>query len=293
MVKLVNRLYEETKITNLCFAGGVALNCTANSRILNETQIKSIFIPPFANDKGQAIGNALLGYYNFFNKTKKIAFRNDYLGKKYSNLGIMNSILRKPEMNIMKINKYYDFEFKLEKGITKAAAKLIAEGNIIGWFQGRSEYGPRALGNRCILADPRKEGIKNRLNKIKQRESFRPYSPSILYEYVNDFFHIDFESPFMLFSVRAKDGKRNDIPAVVHIDGTARIQTVKRKNNKKFHDLIEEFRKISGIPLLLNTSFNLGGEPIVETTADAIGCFLRSELDFLVIEDYLIKRKDF
>jgi carbamoyltransferase len=170
------------------------------------------------------------------------------------------------------------------------AAELLAEGNILGWFEGGSEVGPRALGHRSIICHPGKPGMKDILNaRVKHREAFRPFAPSVLREYAADYFDLACESPYMLLIAGVKEDKREIVPAVVHVDGTARVQTVDRENNGRFYDLIEKVFKITGVPVILNTSFNIAGEPIVETPADALKCFMSTEMDYLVIEDYLIE----
>lgn len=289
LIQVIARLVKKTGIKNLCLSGGVALNCVANRKILDGTGIENIFIPPAANDKGQALGNALYGYHMYLDKPRNFILTHDYFGKEYEEDEILKVLTKRQELGANFIVGAPEIKYKKISHVSKTAAKLLAEGNIVGWFQGGSEFGPRALGHRSILCDPRNRKIVSRLNtEIKKREPFRPYAPSILKEYTQEFFEFSYPSPFMLLVAKVRKEKRNIIPAVVHIDGTARLQTVTRKDNGIYYQLIDEFRKLTGTPLVLNTSFNMSGEPIVETPKDALGCFLRTGIDYLVMEDYLV-----
>jgi carbamoyltransferase len=286
LLKMVHHVYENTDTENLCLGGGVALNGVANYRILKEGQFDHIFIPPSPGDAGSAIGCAAYAYYSFYeNKRKiendpdKIVANNVFLGPQYSNVDIY-SFLK---------SKDIDFE-KLERDdLLKKTAKFIAEQKIVGWYQGKMEWGPRALGNRSIIADPRDAKMKDILNeKIKHREKFRPFAPSILEEYTSEYFDIDVPSPYMLLVATVK--KPDLIPAVTHVDGTGRVQTVSKKVNPLYYDLIDEFFKITGIPVVVNTSMNVRGEPIVNTPEQAYDMILKTDIDYLVMGDYLVSR---
>lgn len=281
--QLLNILFDKTKCNNLCYSGGVALNSVLNGKIKKNTPFENIFIPPAPNDSGTAIGAALYAYYNIFKQEYKATYKltNAYMGKEYSEEEIENAL-----------SKYSD-KIKVEKAdVTKDAAKAISEGKIVGWFQGKSEFGPRALGNRSILADPRLKEMKDIINKrIKFREWFRPFAPVIIAEFRDEYFDTDFEeNPFMLYVAGVKDDKKSIIPAVTHVDGSARVQVINRETNPKFYDLIVEFNKITGVPVLLNTSFNTKGQPIVETPEHAIRDFLESNLEVLYLHDYSIHK---
>lgn len=282
LVEIVKNAVKKYKIKNLCISGGVALNCVANYEIFKKTGIEKIFIQPASGDDGQCLGNAYLGYFIKKKSGKRKEVSSFYLGKRYSDVDIKRVI-----------DNYSDkIEYTESKTLYKTVAKLIASGKIIGWFQGGSEFGPRALGNRSIFADPRDYKMKSHINKkVKFRESFRPYAPVILEKYLNQYFALDFPSPFMLFAPSVYPNKVSLIPAVTHVDGTARVQTVNKEQNSRLCSLIGEFEKITGIPILLNTSFNVNGEPIVESPEDAIKCFIGTNIDVLVIGNYIINKK--
>jgi len=285
MINLIKLLIKKTDIRKLCIAGGVGLNCVANYKILTETDIEDIFIQPAAGDTGQCLGNALYGYYHY-NPKKKIKreyiMDNVFLGKEYTEKEIRESLKKYSAKLVIKRSKNYH----------KEVVKLISQGKIIGWFHGKSEFGPRALGNRSILANPQNPETKKILDKkIKFREPYRPYAPSVLEEEAKHYFKLDKPSPFMLLAVPVKQEKRELIPAVIHVDGTSRIQTVNAKQNANFYKLIKEFKKLTGIPVLLNTSFNKADEPIVESPEDAIKCFLDTNIDYLSMKDYIISKK--
>jgi len=290
LIALTNYFAKKTSIKNLCLAGGVALNCVVNVKLMKYTPIKRIFIQPAANDTGQAIGNALWAYHMVLRKPRKYLMNHCFLGRNYKQTEIMKAI--DTFKNELIIRKYDNIE--------NIAAKFVADGKIIGWFQGTSEFGPRALGHRSIVGDPRDLTTKKILDKkIKKREPFRPYAPSILKEHFSKWFEVPHNNlegvcyplKFMIAAVTVKKEKRRFIPAVVHIDGSSRVQIVEKKENPKFYKLIHEFYDITGVPLVLNTSFNMAGEPIVETPLDAIKSFLNMNLDFLVIKNFLIERK--
>ncbi len=305
---VINMAKQVKKITNskyLCLAGGVALNCVANGKLLKDKIFENIFIQPAAGDAGGAIGAALATYYIYYNKERKLnddfdGMNGAYLGPEFSNFDI--------ELCLKKCNavykKYDDFDELIDR-----AASLIAEANVIGWFQGRMEFGPRALGNRSIIADARNPEMQKKVNlNIKHRESFRPFAPSVLAEDVRDFFDLDVKSPYMLVVADVKKNRRkhlpdnymqlsvydkinyvkSDIPSITHTDFSARIQTVHRKTNEKYWKLISKFKEKTGCGMLLNTSFNVRGEPIVCTPEHAYKCFMKTEMDYLVMGNYLL-----
>ncbi len=306
VVRLTKDIAEEYKIKNLCLAGGVALNCVANGKILKKNYFENIWIQPAAGDAGGSLGGALAYWYREMNKSRVIfkdQMKGSYLGPK------LNEDDVEAELKVLKAN----FKKKTTKEIIALTAKEISNNKIIGWFQGRMEFGPRALGGRSILADPRSEKMQKELNlKIKFRESFRPFAPSILREDVNEWFELNYDSPYMLLVANVKKNKqinmseesdklfgidklnikRSTIPAVTHVDYSARIQTVHKETNKKYYELINEFKKITGCPVLVNTSFNVRGEPIVCSVKDAFNCFMGTNLDILIIEDFILYKEE-
>lgn len=282
LIKKVKYLVKKTGIKKLCIAGGVGLNSVANARILKETGIEDIFIVPAAGDTGQCLGNVYYGYYDILKETKHIPFSSVYLGFSYN--------LKEIEKEIKKNKGIKYTKYKEINELNKRVAKDLVDGKIIARFDGRSEFGPRALGNRSILMDPRKAENKDILNKrVKFRESFRPFAPSVLYEYSTEYFDLEQESPYMLLVAKVK--RPEIIPAVTHIDMSARIQTVKKEDNYNYYDLINEFYMLTGVPVLLNTSFNINGEPIVETPEDALNSFMTTNIDKLAIGLYLVEKR--
>lgn len=286
---LLNELYRPYKLDKLCLAGGIAFNCVANGKIFDNTPFKNIYIQPAAGDAGLAIGAAYYVWHRILNKPRDFVMEHAYWGPAYScedisyELGVMSDELNKQGCKVAKIED--------EDELCTITAKAISEGKVVGWFQGRMEWGPRALGNRSIVVDPRRQDLKGILNqRIKHRESFRPFAPSILEEEVGEYFKKTHPSPFMLFAYKVRQEKKKLIPAVVHIDETARLQTVNKTSNPLYWKLIAEFRKITGVAVLLNTSFN-ENEPIVCTPKEALDCFLRTKMDVLVIGNYLIRKK--
>jgi len=285
LIKMVNHVFDKFKIKNLCLGGGVALNGVANYRILKEGPFDNVHIPPSPGDAGSAVGCAQYLYHMYHNKSRsiekdisKIIRENVYVGPSYTNHDIQKFLDSK--------NIQYE---KLEQQLLSHTAQLIADGNIVGWYQGKMEWGPRALGCRSILADPRKAEMKDILNeKIKHREAFRPFAPSILEEYVETYFDLDRISPYMLFVAPVK--KPNIIPAVTHVDGTGRLQTVNKNANSLYYDLINEFYKITGIPVIINTSMNVMGEPIVNTPEQAYNMITKTDMDYLVMGNFVISR---
>jgi len=308
MLRMAKHVKRETGKEYLCLAGGVALNCVANGKILREGIFKDIWIQPAAGDAGGALGAALFAWYQYMGNERKANGVED--SQKGSYLG--------PEFSDEEIKKYLDeheIEYKKlsEDQLTDVVSDLIAEGNVIGWFQGRMEFGPRALGNRSILGDARSPEMQSKMNlKIKFRESFRPFAPSVLEEKVSEYFELDRPSPYMLLvaevkkerQIKSKDDSNNlfgieklkvprsDIPAVTHVDYSARIQTVNKNTNPLYHKLLSDFDRKHGCAVLVNTSFNVRGEPIVCTPDDAYKCFMRTEMDYLVLGRFLLDKKD-
>lgn len=280
ILNLSNGAYRATKCDRLCLAGGLALNCISNSLVLEKGPFKELFIQPAANDAGTAIGAALIIWNSILGNSRIAPLTNHYLGPKYS-----QSVVEK----VLKDNK---LEYYKSKDICHDVAMLISQNNIIGWFQGALEFGPRALGNRSLLADPRNISVRELLNeKVKHRELFRPFAPSLLEEYFTTYYDVQKKteaSNYMLINYRIKPEYSKKIPAVVHVDGTSRVQTVSKNVNPKYHSLISAFNKITGVPVLLNTSFN-DNEPIVCTPQDAINTFKKTRIDYLAIDDFLVK----
>ena len=308
VIKICKSIYLEHKTENLCLAGGVALNCVANGKILKNTNFKDIWIQPAAGDAGGSLGAALAYWYMVLKnkrKTKIIdSMKGSYLGPEYSNDEI-NDELRRLNSNFKKLP---------EDQIVSFAAEKLNEGRCIGWFQGRMEFGPRALGNRSIIADPRNSKMQEILNhKIKFRESFRPFAPAILEEHLNEYYENGKISPYMLLVDFIKDEKRENIndnelknkigieklkfkrssiPAVTHLDYSSRIQTVNNVQNKKFYNLIKSFHNLTNCPIVINTSFNIRGEPIVQSVEDAYNCFMGTNLDILICGDFYLEKEN-
>ena len=281
VVKLAETLNERTNCRNLCLAGGVALNCVTNARIIKSGIFDDIFIQPAAHDAGTAIGAAFYIWNQSFGNKRDFVFESPYLGPSFANEDIMHELNR------------HGLIYTQNGDIEGAVAQLIVNGNIIAWFQGRMEIGPRALGNRSIIADPRNGNFISEINKkIKHRESFRPFCPSVLEEMVSEWFDVDQivnPAKYMLATYEVLPDKISIIPAVVHVDGTSRLQTVSQKLNPRFYALINSFYRITGVPMLLNTSFNDQG-PIVCTPNDAVNTFLKNNLDYLAISNFLVSK---
>ncbi|NQU98270.1 carbamoyltransferase [Candidatus Woesearchaeota archaeon] len=281
--KILNDLYKKTKIRKLCMAGGVALNSVANGKISRSTSFKNIFIQPAASDAGTAMGTAFYAYNTILKNKRKQILEHVYFGPGYTREEI------KSFLDFKKIN-YSELS---DSDILKKSAELIYQDNVIGWFQGRMEWGPRALGNRSILANPLNPKMQDILNaKVKHREMFRPFAPVVTWEDAKDYFDVDREVPYMLYVYPVKKEKRQLIPSVTHVDGSGRLQTIKRKQNQKYYDLIKEFERLSKVPILINTSFNIRGEPIVCTPEEAYRCMMGTGIDYLVIDNFLIARKE-
>jgi carbamoyltransferase len=305
MLRIARHAHEVTGARNLCLAGGVALNCVANGRILREGPFENIWIQPAAGDAGGALGAALLGWHHYRDEARPRTSDGDrqkasLLGPNYD----PRDFLRRERIPHLELD---------DDNLISRTAELLEAGHVIGWFQGRMEFGPRALGNRSILADPRPSGMQERLNrKIKFRESFRPFAPAVLQERTTDYFDLPIASPYMLVVGQVKEAAgstrddnsvggsfserlravRSPIPAVTHVDCSARVQTVDGREHPRFHRLLRQFEERTGCAVLVNTSFNVRGEPPVCTEEDAYRCFMKTEMDYLVIEHFLIARRD-
>jgi carbamoyltransferase len=278
---LLQAVYHQTKNDTLCFAGGTAQNSLANGKIFKNSPFRNVYIPPAGYDAGTAVGAAYHLYHQILGHARGFVMHSPFWGPEYDN-EMLRAALEKHQLK---------FDYVDDERLVKEVAKLLADGNVVGWFQGRTEWGPRALGNRSILANPCRADMKDILNaKIKKREPFRPFAPSVLEERVADFFEESYPAPFMEKVYVIKPEKRKAIPAVTHVDGTGRLQSVSCRDNPGYWNLIKEFGAITGVPVLLNTSFN-ENEPIVNHPEEAIDCFLRTKMDVLVLGNYLVKRK--
>jgi carbamoyltransferase len=306
MLRMARHVHRETGLPNLCLAGGVALNCVGNGRLLREGPFARLWVQPAAGDAGGAVGVALTVHHKVLGAERRPptagdAMRGSYLGPSYGDdeiaaaLGAVGAVAeRLPEPDLV-----------------ARTAELLAAEKVVGWFQGRMEFGPRALGNRSILGDPRSPRMQSVMNlKIKYRESFRPFAPSVLREHVGEWFELDVDSPYMLlvapvrerwrvpppegaerlFGIEKLNVPRSTIPAVTHVDHSARIQTVHRETNPRYHALLTRFHALTGCPVLVNTSFNVRGEPIVCTPEHAYRCFMRTEMDHLVLGSFLLDK---
>ncbi len=307
ILRLTQDIANEYKVKNLCMAGGVALNCVVNGKILKDKIFENIWVQPAAGDAGGALGAALAYWHQELNHPRKInpndSMQGSYLGPRFK-----NSEIEKELSSTKAIFKKYN-----EEELINVLSYELSKEKTVGWFQGRMEFGPRALGARSILADPRSEKMQKELNlKVKFRESFRPFAPSVLFEDLNQWFELKKASPYMLlvagikkelqiamtmdqeklFGIDKLNIKRSKIPAVTHVDYSARIQTVHQETNPRYHKLIKKFKEITGCSVLVNTSFNIRGEPIVCTIKDAFRCFMGTNLDILVIEDFIMYKVD-
>ncbi|MFT5821730.1 MAG: carbamoyltransferase [Crocinitomix sp.] len=284
LLEKANYLQAKTGEENLCMAGGVALNCVANGHIIRNSSFKNLFVQPASNDAGGALGAAAAAYTELTGKKiEPSPMKTAFYGSGYSAKQVDSIIKESP------------FKSKYFKGrkedLLKATAELIAAGKVIGWFQGKTEFGPRALGARSILGDPRNPDMRSIINqKVKKREGFRPFAPVILEEKAEIYFDLDHPSPFMLETCQVH--KIHDLPSITHVDGSARVQTVNRKYSPLFAELLDAFEALTGCPILLNTSFNVRGEPIVNSPSDAIACFVNADLDALIIEESIIEREE-
>ncbi|MFA6432163.1 MAG: carbamoyltransferase C-terminal domain-containing protein, partial [Candidatus Margulisiibacteriota bacterium] len=281
LAQCLNHLHDITKLDKVVVAGGVFMNSVFNGKILTKTKFKDVFITSSPDDSGTSIGAALHVYHEKAKHAKRFVMDENYFGPEFS------------DAEIKKALDNYRIKYQKMDKIEAYAAKKIAEGKLIGWFQGKMEFGQRSLGNRSILCDPRDGSMKDKVNlAVKYRESFRPFAPSVLEERAEEYFEIEknMRVPFMEKVCMIRKEKQKVIPAVTHVDGSGRLQTVSKRTNPRYHRLISEFRKITGVPVLLNTSFNLNGEPIVCTPTDAIRTFYSCGLDMLVIGDYVVKK---
>jgi|ETNmetMinimDraft_21_1059911.scaffolds.fasta_scaffold15706_3 carbamoyltransferase len=308
VLKMAKHVRKETGMKYLCLAGGVSLNCVANGKLLRSGLFDDIWIQPAAGDAGGAVGCALFTWYQYLENQRKADDKSDfmqgaYLGPEFKN-GSIESFLK---------NNGYSFKTLTDKELPEKIADLIADKKVIGWFQGRMEFGPRALGSRTIIGDARSSEMQKTMNlKIKYRESFRPFAPSIRADNISEYFDIDRESPYMLlvadvnknkqlkmseeqssyFGLKKLNVVRSEIPAVTHVDYSARIQSVNKKTNPRYHEMLTQFNEKFGCAVVVNTSFNVRGEPIVCTPKDAYLCFMRTEMDYLIIGNYLLSKKD-
>lgn len=275
---LLERLYELTKTQNLCLAGGTFLNCSLNGKIPWRTKFKNIFVQPGAGDAGTSIGDCFYIYNQLLHYPRQFIMQDTYQGTEYTNEEIIKALS--------------DYQLSYEFGdVEVKAARALVDGKVLGWFQGKMEFGPRALGNRSILADPRRPEMKDIINKkVKHREGFRPFAPSVLSEHCGEYFDNNRESRFMLMVYNVLPEKVKLVPAITHVDGTGRVQTVDSETNPRYRKLIEEFYKITGIPMILNTSFNTKGEPMNNSPRDAIKTYLNSQMDVLVMGDYFVSK---
>lgn len=285
VLRYLERARVETGLSDLCLAGGVALNCTLNGKIARSGTFDRVWVQPASHDAGTALGAALYGYHALLGGERQPSPRAPvFLGPEFGAAGVSRAILEHaPEVRCQRPPELYE-----------VVARILAEGRIVGWFQGRGEWGPRALGNRSILADPRRATMKDLVNSaVKMREAFRPFAPSVLREHADAWFDLRGvgESPYMLFAVPVHESVRPRIPAVTHVDGSARVQTVRQEDCPRFHALLRAFHELTGVPMLLNTSFNVNGEPIVSSPEDAIRCFLATKIDVLVMGDTLIEKR--
>lgn len=308
VVKMAKEAKRLTGADYLCLAGGVALNCVSNGKLQKANVFKEVFIQPAAGDAGGALGAALTAYYIYFDQKRVINYTQDamsgsYLGPTFSDLDV-ELVSKKYKAAFKKFDNFEE--------LTKEVAQILADGNVVGWVQGRMEFGPRALGARSILGDPRNAEMQKKLNvKIKYRESFRPFAPSVLAEKVGEYFDYDGISPYMLLVHPVKESRRkplpknfdgfdlrnklyylrSDLPSITHIDFSARIQTVHKQTNPRYYQLISDFEKLTGYGVVVNTSFNVRGEPIVSTPNDAYRCFMRTEMDYLVVGNYVFDKR--
>ena len=309
VLRLANTVHKETGCEYLCLAGGVALNCVSNGKLLREGPFKDIWIQPAAGDAGGALGAALTGWYEYHDKPRQVKgngqdmMKGSYLGQQYDNADVQTALE----------SAGAKFEYLDDDTLFNQLADILDQGKVVGWFQGKMEFGPRALGGRSIIGDPRNSQMQSVMNlKIKYRESFRPFAPAILADKVSEVFDLDRPSPYMLIVSDVKDEHRiamseqqqalfgidrlkiprSKVPAITHVDYSARIQTVHAETNPKFYKLLEKFDEKTGCPVLVNTSFNVRGEPIVCTPEDAYRCFMRTEMDYLVVENYIMSKTD-
>ena len=307
IIKIAKTLKKETGLKNICLSGGVALNCVANGKLIKEKIFKNVWIQPASGDAGSSLGAALIAWYEYFNNPRKVdsndSMKGTYLGCNYSNKEIRKYL---HQINAT----YYELN---DNELFEKISKNLDEGKVIGWFNGPMEFGPRALGSRSIIGDPRNKDMQSVMNlKIKYRESFRPFAPSVLEEDVASYFETDQKSPYMLivapvkkelckemtleerklFGIQKLNITKSSLPAITHVDYSARIQTVNKITNPRYYELIKTFKKRTKCPLIVNTSFNVRGEPIVCSPQDAFRCFMRTEMDVLVLQNHILYKED-
>jgi carbamoyltransferase len=308
VLRLTRSLAAETGLSNLCLAGGVALNCVANGKILKDGAFSKLWVQPAAGDAGGALGAALAAYHIHRDRPRSTVNTRDRMAGSYLGPGFAQ-----PDIEARLAKSGARFTTMSEDSVIETTAQALAEGKAVGWFQGRMEFGPRALGARSILGDPRSPTMQKNLNlKVKYRESFRPFAPSVLREDVDDWFELDRDSPYMLlvagvrperrramtsaeqalFGIDKLNVPRSDIPAVTHVDYSARVQTVHADTNPRYHALIRRFKELTGCPVVVNTSFNVRGEPIACSPEDAFRCFMGSEIDLLAVGDSILRKED-
>jgi carbamoyltransferase len=285
VLHLLNQLHRQTGSKNLCLAGGVAYNCVANGKIFDRTPFEQVYIAPAAGDAGLAVGAAYYVHHQILKQPRSFVMDHAYWGPEFTNQQIRQALDNRRVADLgLRMTEHPDGE------IAAQTAQRIADGKIVGWFQGRLEFGPRALGNRSIVVDPRRAEMKDILNsRIKHRETFRPFAPSILEDRVGDYFEHTHPSPFMLMAYSVKREMRDKIPAPTHVDGTGRLQTVNPQQNARYYQLIKAFEQQTGVPVVLNTSFN-ENEPVVCRPEEGIDCFLRTRMDVLSIGDFLVEK---
>jgi carbamoyltransferase len=282
VLRMTNHAHEVTGSKNLCMAGGVALNCVANGKVLRQSPFENIFIQPAAGDAGGAVGVATYIHHTLLGNEREFVWENAYFGPEYSTENI-REYLDSHEVKYTELSR---------DDLLERTSEAIIDQKVIGWYQGRMEFGPRALGNRSILADARNPENKDVVNmKIKFRESFRPFAPTVLEDRVSDYFELDVPSPYMLLVAQVREDKR-EIPSVTHVDGSARIQTVNHKDNPLYYDVIKRFADKTGCPVIINTSFNVRGEPIVCTPHEAYMCFMRTNMEVLVLDRFFMLKED-
>ena len=307
-MRMTRAIHKETGLPNLCLAGGVALNCVGNGKILREGPFENIWIQPAAGDAGGSLGVAQLIWHRHLEQPRTVTPGKDFMNGSYLGPSFDEDEIK---TRLDALGAHYTLLERDE--LTKRAASILADGKIVGWHNGRNEFGPRALGSRSILGDPRNKEMQKNMNlKIKFRESFRPFAPSVLRERVNDYFEMDTDSPYMLLVAPVKEERqipmtddqqklwgieqlnviRSDVPAITHVDYSARVQTVTEETNPDYYALIKEFENQTGCPVVVNTSFNVRGEPIVCTPEDAYTCFMRTHMDALVVGRYLLLKED-
>ena len=291
LLAMCRHLKRQTDGKNICLAGGVALNCVANGRLLKESGFENLWVQPASGDAGGSLGAALAVWHRFLDEPRP--FPGGASGRDSQRGSLLGTAYGREEIRLYLESQHAVCEELEERPLLERTAAALAEGAIVGWFQGHMEFGPRALGSRSLLADPRSEESRDRLNaRVKFREWFRPFAPAVPVEEVGRYFDLDRASPYMLIVAQVRPESLSKIPAVTHVDGSARVQTVSLEDSPRFHQLLMEFGRITGCPVLLNTSFNVRGEPVVESPRHAFECFMRTNIDYLVLGDFWLAKKD-